>query len=248
MRAIDEIYTECPFYGTRRIKHILYRDHSLSAGRRHIRRLMRVMGIEALYPKRRPATSLGDGTAPFPYLLADLPITRVNHVWGVDITYIRLTTGFVYLVAFIDWYSRFVVSWSVSETMETAFCTETLEHALLMAHPEIHNSDQGSQFTSQAYTARLKEHPDIQISMDGRGRCFDNIFTERLWRSVKYEDIYLKEYETIHAVREGLRRYFIFYNLQRPHQSLDYQTPAEVFFGKNEKRRFSLPKIKPHLY
>jgi putative transposase len=230
MNAIDKIYTAYPFYGSRRIQDELEDSHDISCCRERVRRLMRLMGLEAVYPKRAWNTSKSDPChEKYPYLLKDLTICCPNHVWGVDITYIKLEHGFCYLVAIIDWYSRYVISWEVSETLDTSFCAETLNRALTMATPDIHNSDQGSQFTSSEYTGILKSN-NIAISMDGRGRCFDNIFTERLWRTVKYEDIYLKSYQTIRELRAGLADYFHFYNTRRRHQSLNRQTPAHVYF------------------
>lgn len=231
MQFIDEIYTERPFYGSRRIQRDLKDDYCLPICREHVQRLMRLMGIEAIYPKKR--TTIPDNQSRlYPYLLRNLPIIRPNQVWGTDITFIRLLKGFCYLVAILDWHSRYVLAWKLSATMEVSFCLETLSQALKLAVPEIHNSDQGSQFTSQEYISLLNAHPQIQISMDGRGRCMDNIFTERLWRTVKYEDVYLKNYQTITEVESGLNNYFSFYNTRRKHQSLNYKTPYEAYFGQ----------------
>ncbi|TSC67351.1 MAG: integrase catalytic subunit [Parcubacteria group bacterium Gr01-1014_66] len=193
---------------------------------------MRLMGIEAIYPKPR-TTIPAPGHKIYPYLLKNLPIIRPNQVWSTDITYVRLEGSFCYLTVILDWYSRYVLSWELSESMETEFCTRALRSALVQAVPEIHNSDQGSQYTSLQYTGLLAER-NIQISMDGRGRCLDNIFTERLWRSVKYEDIYLKQYRTVEEAYTGLTAYFSFYNEKRRHQALEYQTPTMVYFGKNQ--------------
>jgi putative transposase len=197
--------------------------------RKRIQRLMRIMGIEAIYPK--PNLSTPDKQHKlFPYLLRNLTIDRVNHVWGVDITYLRLKAGFAYLVAFIDWFSRYVLSFSVSTTLDSQFCISALDDALLIANPYICNSDQGAQFTANLFQKRLQK-ANVLISMDGRGRALDNVFTERLWRSVKYENVYLKDYDSPRNALLGLTEYFHFYNYQRPHQSLDYRTPADVFYA-----------------
>ena len=231
MNAIDEIYTAHPFYGSRRIR-IALNQRGFSLCRDHVRRLMHIMCLEAVYPKRRIRTSSpGQEHKVYPYLLKGLTIDHPNHVWGVDITYIRIEGGFVYLVALIDWYSRYVIAWEVSVSLASDFCIATLERALTIAVPDIHNSDQGAQLTDHGYTGILQGR-HIQISMDGRGRCFDNIFTERLWRTVKYEDVYLKGYKDISAVRAGLSDYFSFYNNERPHQALNYRTPADVYFQR----------------
>ena len=196
---------------------------------KRVRRLMRVMGLEPIYPK--PHLSLGDKRNPvYPYLLRDVPIVRVNQVWGTDITYLRLRKGFAYLVAVLDWYSRYVLSWGLSLTLDAEFCVSALKEALLRAKPEIFNSDQGSQFTSAAYTAPLPAS-GVRISMDGRGRAFDNIFTERLWRTVKYEEVFLKDYEDVGTAKDSLGRFFRFYNEERLHQSLGYVPPMEVYFA-----------------
>lgn len=232
LNAIDEIYTERPYYGTRRLRIELERSYDICIGRERIRHLMQRLGLEVIYPK--PHTSKpGAGTdhEVYPYLLRGLSITRPNQVWGSDITYIRTATGFVYLVAFIDWYSRYVVAWRLSDSLEQRFCLEALDAALRVATPEISNTDQGSHFTSAAFLEKLQTS-DVQISMDGRGRCMDNIFTERLWRTVKYENVFLQSYQNLQEAQTGLTEYFEFYNHERPHQSLDYQTPAEVYFGK----------------
>lgn len=232
MDAIDAIYTECPFYGNRRIRIELRDRLPLPIGRDRVRTLMRTMGIEAIYPKPRRDTSI---SAPehekYPYLLRGIVADHSNHIWGTDITYIRLAEGFCYLVALLDWYSRYVIAWALSPTLESAFCVDNLERALALALPDFHNSDQGVQFTDKDYVGTLKAHPSIRISMDGRGRCMDNIFTERLWRTVKYEDVYLRSYADIGAAREGLGNYFDFYNHRRRHQALDYQTPSAVYHG-----------------
>jgi putative transposase len=226
--AVDRLYTAHPYYGTRRLAYVLNQE-GFDVGRKRVRAIMRLLGLEALYPKQN--TSKGDHLhRVYPYLLRRLAIEYPNHVWGTDITYIRLTHGFCYLVAIIDWYSRYVVHWELSPTLEIPFCIENIARALEIATPLIHNSDQGSHFTSPQYVDILKEK-NVSISMDGRGRCMDNIFTERLWRTVKYEDIYLKGYATIAEVQVGLTEYFRFYNTQRPHQSLEYQTPASLYFA-----------------
>ena len=202
-------------------------DYGIAICREHVQRLMRTMGIAAIYPKQH--TSLPAlGHTIYPYLLRNQTIVRPHQVWGTDITYIRLTQGFGYLTAIMDWFSRYVLAWEVSTTLEADFCVTALRSALTHAIPEIHNSDQGAQFTSVDYTSILDAH-GVAISMDGRGRCMDNIFTERLWRTVKYEEVYLKEYCTIDDVRDGLSVYFPFYNTRRRHQALKNKTPAEVY-------------------
>ena len=228
MRLLDEQFTRTPFYGARKMAEWLGTQGYL-VNRKRARRLMQVMGLEPIYPK--PRTTLANPEhEKFPYLLRGLAVVRPNQVWSTDITYIRLRHGFVYLVAVIDWYSRFVLSWQVSNTMDTCFCIEALERALSTATPEIFNTDQGSQFTSQEFTSRLKKAGAL-ISMDGRGRALDNIFVERLWRSVKYEEVYLKDYVEVSDVLNGLGGYFPFYNDERLHQSLSYRTPRQVHFG-----------------
>jgi putative transposase len=230
MNLIDKIYTKCPFYGARQIKRVLKREHKIIVSRSHIRRLMKQMGLEAIYPK--PNLSKKNIQNPtYPYLLRNLTIDHPNQVWGTDITYIRLNQGFCYLVAIMDWYSRYVVAWELSNSLDIEFVIRNLNNALKIAVPEIENSDQGSHFTSSQRTSILKEN-DIKISMDGRGRCMDNIFTERLWRSVKYENVYIKSYNNIAETRAGLTEYFEIYNNERPHSSLDDLTPVEVYFNK----------------
>ena len=229
MHAIDRIFTQRPFYGSRRIKKDL-EDENIFICREHVQRLMRFMGLEAIYPKRR--TTMPDTQhKKYPYLLRGFPIIRPNQVYGTDITYVRLENGFCYLVAHLDWFSRYVLSWELSHSLETPFCIVSLNRALKTAVPDIHNIDQGVQYTSEDYTAILEER-NIKISMDGRGRCMDNIFTERLWRSVKYEDIFIKSYRDIDEARKGLSDYFDFYNTERKHQSLDYRTPADVYLNQ----------------
>jgi putative transposase len=230
MHRIDEIFTKSPFYGSRRVC-VALTSYDLCICRDHVRRLMHLMGLEAIYPKKNTSKA-NKQRRKYPYLLRNITAGHPNHIWGTDITYIRLENGFCYLVVHLDWYSRYVISWEVSETLETTFCTSSLNNALLVALPIVHNSDQGVQFTSNEYTDVLTEK-DIKISMDGRGRCMDNIFTERLWRTVKYENVFLKSYGNIDEARKGLSEYFNFYNTERPHQSLDYRTPAKVFFDKS---------------
>jgi len=227
MDEIDRIFTTYPFYGKRRIR-IVLNQNGYPSGVKHTRTLMRTMGLEAICPKRK--TSVPDRSHKvYPYLLRDVEILRPNQVWSTDITYIRLLRGFAYLTAVIDWHSRYVLSWKLSVTMEKEFCIEALEEALSKGLPEIFNSDQGSQFTSPEFTKKL-EGKQVRISMDGKGRCLDNIFVERLWRSVKYEEVYLKNYATPLEAIKGLKNYFRFYNDVRPHQSLGYKTPAQVYF------------------
>ena len=226
MKVIDQQYLDTPFYGSRRMAAWL-RRRGHWVNRKRIRRLMRIMGIRAIY--RRPRTSKpGLGHKVYPYLLNGMKITKPNQVWAADITYIPMARGFLYLVAIMDWYSRYVLSWRLSNTLDVDFCVEALEEALKKGRPEIFNTDQGSQFTSEAFTGLLKQH-GIQISMDGKGSYRDNLFVERLWRSVKYEEVYLKAYQDGRDARIGISEYFRFYNNQRPHQALGYRTPAEVF-------------------
>ncbi len=226
MKLIDRIYLATPFYGARKIA-VLLKSQGHIVNRKRVRRLMCLMGLRAIY--RRPRTSKPrKGHKIYPYLLGDIKITRPNQVWSADITFIPMARGFLYLVAIIDWYSRYVLSWRLSNTLDTNFCVEALEEALRKGIPEIFNTDQGSQFTSDAFTGTLKEQV-IKISMDGKGSYNDNLFIERLWRSVKYEEVYLKAYQDAREARVGLSNYFRFYNNQRPHQALGYRTPAEVF-------------------
>lgn len=228
MRLLDEQYTRTPFYGSRRMKVVL-EQQGWEVNRKRVQRLMQRMGLEAIYPKPR-LSDTAPGHRIYPYLLRRLKIERPDQVWSTDITYIRLRGGFVYLVAVIDWYSRYVLSWEVSVTLDTSFCLSALDWALKDAKPAIFNSDQGAQFTSDEFTDRLKQH-GINISMDGRGRALDNVFVERLWRSVKWEEVYLKDYSDVADAIRNLSRYFHFYNHERPHQSLDYRTPAAVYLG-----------------
>ena len=231
MRLLDEQYTRAPFFGVRRMK-IWLAEQGQLVNHKRIRRLMRHMGIEAIYPKPR-LSQRNDDHKIYPYLLRNLAIDRSDQVWATDITYIRMRRGFVYLVAIMDWFSRYVLSWSVSVTMDVYFCLEALEKALAAGQPEIFNTDQGSQFTSREFTGRLIK-ADVRISMDSKGRAFDNIFIERLWRSVKYEEVYLKEYPDVPSCIQGLRDYFRFYNQQRPHQALGYRTPVQVYLGRDD--------------
>lgn len=226
MRMIDEQYTRTPFYGVPRMTAWLrIQGHPVNPKR--IERLMRLMGLQAIYPKPR-LSRRGAVSSKYPYLLRGLVIDRPSQVWSTDITYIRLRQGFVYLVAIMDWFSRYVLSWEVSNCLDSFFCLWALEKALQQGVPEIFNSDQGSQFTSEAFTSRL-ETAGIRISWDGRGRVWDNIFVERLWRSVKWEEVYLKDYDDVPEAIDGLGDYFRFYNTERPHQSLGYRTPQQVF-------------------
>jgi putative transposase len=229
MRRLDEQYTATPFYGVERMTACLQRE-GMCIGHNRVRRLLRLMGLEAVYPKPRLSLPGGPEHRIYPYLLRGLRIDHPNQVWSADITYLRLSQGFVYLVAILDWFSRYVLSWSLSPTLDAWFCVQALREALRTATPEMFNTDQGSQFTSGAWIEVLTQ-AGIAISMDGRGRAFDNIFTERLWRSVKYEDVYLKDYRLVDEARQGLDGYFGFYNTDRLHQALGYQTPAEVHFG-----------------
>ena len=228
MQLIDRCHLKYPFYGSRRIRDWL-EDQEQKINRKRIQRLMRTMGLVALYPKRN--LSLANQTNKvYPYLLRDLVIDRPNQVWSTDITFVPMAHGFVYLVAVMDWYSRRVLSWRVSNTLDTSFCIDALEEAIEnYGIPEIFNTDQGSQFTSDDFTSALKEN-DIRISMDGKGRWIDNVFVERLWRSVKYEEVYLKAYDDTRGARESLGKYFDFYNMERRHQSLDRQTPNQVYY------------------
>lgn len=227
MKAIDELYTKHPFYGSRKIA------YEVGINRKCVQRLMRLMGIQALYAKQNlskpnPAHRI------YPYLLRGVQANHPNHIWGTDITYIRLTSGFVYLTAFIDWYSRFILSWRLSTTLETAFCIDAATEALTQyGAPDIANSDQGCQYTSNEYIA-LWDAEKTKVSMDGRGRALDNIFTERFWRTIKYEEVYLKEYDSVRGAERQIGNYIAFYNYERPHQSLDYATPASRYFQKEK--------------
>jgi len=228
MRLIDEVYTQRPFYGVRKMTAHLRRAGE-AVNPKRVRRLMREMGLEAIYPKPRLSLA-GEGHPRYPYLLKGLLIDRPDQVWCADITYLRLRRGFLYLAAVMDWSSRRVLSWELSGSLEADFCLQALQEALRQGTPEIFNTDQGVQFTCEAFTGALKAQ-GVKISMDGRGRCYDNIFVERLWRTVKYEEVYLRDYADPVEARQGLKAYFRFYNEQRPHQALDYRTPAEVYFA-----------------
>jgi len=232
MRLLDEQYTARPFYGSRRMTAWLVRRGE-EVNRKRVRRLLRIMGLEAIYPKPR-LSAPGAGHRVYPYLLRDMAVERPGQVWSADITYVPLPGGFMYLAATIDWYSRYVIAWRLSNTLDGAFCQEMLEAALTAGTPEVFNTDQGVQFTAGAWTGRL-EAAGVKVSMDGRGRCLDNVFVERLWRSVKHEDVYLRGYESVPELERGLTAYFRFYNQERLHQSLDYRTPAEVHAGKEKK-------------
>ncbi len=226
MKLIDRQYLTTPFYGARKIVAWL-KSQSHRVSRKRVRRLMRMMGLKAIY--RRPRTSKpAPGHKIYPYLLGGLKITRPNQVWAADITYIPMARGFLYLVAIIDWYSRYVLSWKLSNTLDTGFCVEALQEAFKKGKPDIFNTDQGSQFTGEAFTGLLQQH-GVRISMDGKGSYNDNLFIERLWRSVKYEEVYLKAYQDGREAKIGLGNYFRFYNTERPHQTLGYRTPAEIF-------------------
>jgi putative transposase len=225
MRRIDEQYLKTPFYGSRKLA------WELGVNRKRVQRLMRLMGLETIYPRRR-TTWPGAGHKIYPYLLRNVDVLRPDQAWGTDITYVPLRHGFLYLVAIMDWFSRYVLAWRLSNTLEGSFCVEALEEALGAARPEIFNSDQGSQFTAAAFTGRL-ESRGIAVSMDGRGRALDNVFVERLWRSVKYEEVYLRDYADGWEAEERLGEYFQFYSHERLHQALGYRTPAEVYRQRN---------------
>lgn len=225
---IDRIYTDCPFYGSRRIRVELAQSHKTRICRDHVRRLMGEMGIEAIYPRKKKGLSQGDPLhQKYPYLLRGLDIVRPNQVWGSDITYVKLERGFAYLMAILDWFSRYVVAWRISPTLETNFCLEALADAFEITTPDIWNTDQGVQFTSHDLTTFVLSH-DVKISMDGRGRCMDNIFTERLWRTIKYENIFLHSYRSVDEARTGIGDYLDFYNNKRIHSSLNYATPTLI--------------------
>jgi putative transposase len=226
MRLIDRQYTDQPVFGSRRMA-VWLQGQGYEVNRKRVQRLMRLMGLEAIYP--RPKLSLpGQGHKVYPYLLRGVKVERADQVWSTDITYVPLPGGFMYLAAIIDWFSRYVIAWRLSNTLDGAFCLEMLDEALSTGRPEVFNTDQGAQFTAEAWTGRL-ESAGVAVSMDGKGRCLDNVFVERLWRTVKYEDIYIKGYETVPVLSAGLGSYFPYYNERRPHQSLDYLTPAQVY-------------------
>jgi putative transposase len=226
MHLIDRQYTAQPVYGSRRMT-VWLQGEGYEVNRKRVRRLMRLMGLEAIYPKPKLSAPAA-GHKVFPYLLRDVAIERPDQVWSTDITYIPLVSGFMYLAAVIDWYSRYVIAWRLSNTLDGWFCVEMLEEALSKGRPEVFNTDQGVQFTAAAFTSRLLS-AGVAVSTDGKGRCLDNVFVERLWRTVKHEEVYVRCYETVPELSGGLARYFPFYNEERPHQSLDYRTPAEVY-------------------
>jgi putative transposase len=226
MRLLDKQYTDCPFYGSRRMTAWLVQQGQ-AVNRKRVQRLLRIMGLEAIYPKPRLSVA-GRGRRIYPYLLRGVRIERPDHVWSTDITYVPLPAGFMYLAAIIDWYSRYVLAWRLSNTLDGSFCQEMLDEALSSGRPEVFNTDQGVQFTAEAFTSRLQS-AGVAVSMDGRGRCLDNVFVERLWRTVKYENIYLQGYESVPGLEHGLGQYFPFYNHERLHQSLAYRTPAAVY-------------------
>ncbi len=231
MREIDALYTKWPFYGSRRIT-VELQHMGFDVNRKRIQRLMRCMGIQAIYARPKTSTPNPEHRI-YPYLLRDVPIVRVDQVWSTDITYIPLPGGWAYLVAIMDWFSRFVLSWTLSNSMEMGFCLDTLDDALRLGTPSIFNTDQGSQFTSNDFTGKVLE-AGVQMSMDGRGRWMDNVWIERLWRSVKYENVYLQDYQSLPEAHRGLAAYFAFYNHERRHQSLERRTPAEVYtFGRS---------------
>lgn len=232
MNRTDELFTKCPFFGSRRLMEHLNLE-GYEVGRDKMISIMRELGLEAIYPKKNTSMR-NQAHRVYPYLLKGVEIVRPDQVWSADITYVRLDRGFVYLVAVIDWYSRYVLAWRLSNTLDSDFCVEALEEALGYGTPEIFNTDQGSQFTSEAFTGLLLEN-GIQISMDGKGRALDNVFVERLWRSVKYENIYLCGYGSIPEAKAGLETYFEFYNNDRLHQALKYRTPAEIYSAGQKK-------------
>jgi len=234
MRIMDQVFTKRPYFGSRRLQDELTAN-GYHAGRDHVRRLMRIMGIEAIYPKKRLSLQ-NKGHKIYPYLLRHLEIAHPDQVWCTDITYLRLKHGFAYLVAVMDWYSRYVLSWEISLSLDSGFCISALKAALAMSIPGIFNTDQGCQFTSEAFTAILRE-AEINISMDGRGRAFDNIMIERLWRTVKYEDVYLKDYANIFTARRSLEEYFEFYNEERRHSSLEKETPSAVYWKDRTRQK-----------
>jgi putative transposase len=235
MWLIDREYTAHPFQGSRKLTAWLRTVHGEEVNRKRVQRLMRVMGLEAIYPKPKLSVA-GAGHRLYPYLLRNVSIRRPDQVWSTDITYVPLASGFMYLAAIIDWFSRYVLAWRLSNTLDGSFCLDMLDEALSRGRPEVFNTDQGVQFTAAAWTGRL-EAAGVAVSMDGKGRCLDNVFVERLWRTVKYEDIYLWRYEDVPQLQQGLGRYFPFYNEERLHQALDYQTPAAVYQQERAKGR-----------
>ena len=242
MRLIDEQFTRTPFCGVLKMTAWLGR-HGHFVNPKRVRRLMRLLGLEAIYPKPKLSRPNLQHKV-YPYLLRNVDIEHVDQVWSTDITFVRLCHGFIYLTAVMDWFSRYVISWSISNSLEIEFCIDALERALCQGTPEIFNMDQGAQFTSTRFTSILLGK-EIAISMDGRGRVFDNIFVERLWRSVKYEEVYLHDYQSIAEARQGIKRYFQLYNYERPHQSLNYKTPAEVFYKSALKNFPGVPLRHP---
>jgi putative transposase len=231
MERIDRQYTEQPVYGSRRMT-VWLNNNGETVNRKRVQRLMRLMGLEAIYPKPN-LSAAGRDHKVYPYLLRDVAIDRVDQVWSTDITYIPMEHGFMYLAAVIDWHSRCVLAWRLSNTLDSSFCLEMLEEALGRGRPEVFNTDQGVQFTSTAWTGRL-EAAGVKVSMDGKGRCLDNVFVERLWRTVKHEDVYVRRYESVPELHAGLVRFFAFYNEERPHQSLGYQTPGQVYRARRQ--------------
>jgi len=246
MNLLDEQYTKTPFYGVRNMTTYL-RGLQYAVGKDHVRTLLRKMGLTAVFPKPNLSRPHPENRI-YPYLLRNMEVTRPNQVWCADITYIRLAWGFAYLVVVIDWYSRAVLSWRLSNTLDAGFCVEALQEAISKyGIPDVFNTDQGTQFTSQEFIGILASH-NISISMDGRGRCLDNIFVERLWRSVKYENVYLKGYQTIPEAKAGLTEYFEFYNMERFHQSLDNKTPWQVYCQGSIEGFKGLPSITETIY
>ena len=233
MALIDQQYLKTPFYGSRRMTAWL-RNHGHQVNRKRVRRLMQLIGLEAIY-RRSNTSKPNPGHKVYPYLLRGLEINRVNQVWATDITYIPMARGFLYLVAIMDWHSRYVLAWRLSNTLEVDFCVAALEEALSKGRPQIFNTDQGSQFTSEAFTSMLLAQ-GVQVSMDGRGRCMNNVFVERLWRSIKYEEVYLKAYQNGTEARKGIGAYLAFYNQERPHQALGYRSPGQVFQAVSPQR------------
>jgi putative transposase len=230
MRLIDEQYLRTPFYGSRRMA-VWLQGEGHTVNRKRVQRLMRLMGLEAIYPKPRLSRGAANHRI-YPYLLRGLQVERPNQVWAADITYLPMTRGFMYLVAIVDWHSRYVLSWRLSNSLESGFCMDALDEALGSQQPEIFNTDQGVQFTSRAFTGRL-EQAGVTVSMDGRGRALDNVFVERLWWSLKYEHVYLHDYQTVPSLHSGLQTYLAFFNKERPHQSLEYRSPWEVYSGEH---------------
>ncbi len=244
MGLIDKLYLRTPFYGSRKMAAWL-RSHGYSVNRKRVQRLMRRMGIEAIY--RRPRTTRADSSHKvYPYLLRDVQIDKVNQVWATDITYIPMARGFMYLVCIMDWHSRYVLSWRLSNSLEADFCVDALEEALSMGVPQIFNTDQGSQFTSEAFTSVLLNR-GVHISMDSAGSYMDNVFVERLWKSVKYEEVYLKAYEDVAEARAGIGDYLKFYNNERVHQALGYKTPAQVFENERNQAHQIEDRVAPQL-